>query len=265
MSWGSGYASAGWWPMGGGQGRWSPVRRGAGSAALGVRLMAVPELTWYRMASSRARRSGALLALCSPRGLTDPVCSQGMPTTYPSWVFYPRNARPPAWAIELVELTASVESLISTAEAPDPTLPAADRSSDAVLAHLCSGLQALGFEVETGKAKGQKISRPVLYGENGVPEVSYDIDAFHDSLGVAVEVEAGRGAANGADYRDIVRTSLLLDATALALFMPSAYRHKQNGKDMEKPAFRNTRRQLDAIYASRRLRLPFEGLLLVGY
>lgn len=188
-----------------------------------------------------------------------------MSTTYPSWAFYPRNTRPPSWATDLVGLTASVAALISTTDAPDPASPIPDRSSDAVLAHLCPGLQALGYEVETGKAKHQKITRPVLYGENGVPEVSYDIDAFHDGLGVAVEVEAGRGAANGADYRDIVRTALLLDATALALFMPFTYRHKQNGKDMEKPAFRNTRRQLDAIYASRRLLLPFEGLLLIGY
>lgn len=188
-----------------------------------------------------------------------------MSTPYPTWAFYPRNVRPPTWATDLVGLTASLAPVIGTTNAPDPGGPIVDRKSDAVLAHLRPGLQALGYEVETGKAKHQKISRPVLFGENGVSEVYYDIDAFHDELGVAVEVEAGRGAANGADYRDIVRTALLLDATALALFMPFTYRHKQNGKDMEKPAFRNTRRQLDAIYASRRLLLPFEGLLLVGY
>lgn len=64
----------------------------------------------------------------------------------------------------------------------------------------------------------------MLFGDNGVPEVSYEIDAFHDELGIAVELEAGRGAANNADYRDIVRTSLMLDARFLALLMPIAYR-----------------------------------------
>ena len=68
--------------------------------------------------------------------------------------------------------------------------------------------------------KAAKIFRPVLFGENGVPEVSYEIDAFHDGLGRAVEVEAGRGAANNADYRDIDRTSLILDADYLVLLMP---------------------------------------------
>jgi hypothetical protein len=68
------------------------------------------------------------------------------------------------------------------------------------------------------------IRRPVLFGENGKAEVNYEIDAFHDDLGVAVEVEAGRGAYNNADYRDIVRTSLILDARNLALLMPVRYR-----------------------------------------
>jgi hypothetical protein len=47
-----------------------------------------------------------------------------------------------------------------------------------------------------------------------VVAASLDGIAFHDELGiaVAVEVEAGRGAAGNADYRDIVRTSLILDA-----------------------------------------------------
>lgn len=71
----------------------------------------------------------------------------------------------------------------------------------------------------------------MLYGDNGVPAVSYEIDGFQDEWGAALEVEAGQGRANNNDYRDIVRTSLILEA----------------------------------IYASTRLKLPFEGLLLVGY
>ncbi|WP_457208529.1 hypothetical protein [Nocardioides sp. P5_C9_2] len=154
-----------------------------------------------------------------------------------------------------------MSTVIDTAPAPS----GAGLSSDSVLSILRPGLEALGYVVESGKSAHQKITRPVLFGENGKPEVSYDIDAFHDALGVAVEVEAGRGAAGGADYRDIVRTSLLLDARNLALFMPATYHHQSGGKPQEKPAYRNTRRQLDAIYASRRLHLPFDGLLLIGY
>lgn len=74
------------------------------------------------------------------------------------------------------------------------------------------------------------------------------------------EVEAGRGAANNADYRDIVRSSLILDANYLVLLMPITYRSTTSI-----PAFSRSRYQLEAIYASNRLRLPFLGVLLVGY
>ena len=121
----------------------------------------------------------------------------------------------------------------------------------------------MGFEVESGKGAGQKVRRTVLYGENGSPEVNYDIDAFNDYWGIAVEVEAGRGASNNADYRDIVRTSLILDAKFLVLMQSFAYRSNPKAKPTH--AYGNSRDQLDAIYASRRLALPFEGILLIGY
>lgn len=142
---------------------------------------------------------------------------------------------------------------------------AAHNKSDVVLGHLTPGLAGLGYSVELGKKAVDKICRPVLFGEYGKPQLSYDLDAFHDGLGVAVEIEAGRGAQNNADYRDIIRTALVLDAKFLALVMPVEYHYQQSGKGMIKYAYQGTRNQLDTIYASDRLVLPFEGLLLVGY
>ena len=158
----------------------------------------------------------------------------------------------------MVAATADIRTQIDSAPAP---IPGGDRKSDAILARLRPGLESLGYTVESGKTAAKKITRPVLFGDDGRAEVPYDIDAFHDGHGIAVEVEAGRGAANNADYRDIVRTALLLDANYLALFMPVAY---HAGK-RPMPAYSNTRRQLEAIYASRRLQLPFQGVLLIGY
>lgn len=184
--------------------------------------------------------------------------------SYPSWSYFPRNTRPPSWALNAVQITADIESIITTVSLRSAAT-AGDSTSDAVLAQLRPGLETLGYQVESGKSQAQKIVRPVLFGNDGKAEVSYEIDAFHDGLGVAVEVEAGRGAANGADYRDIVRTSLLLDAEYLALFMPVIYRFTSGGKPQEKQAYTSSLRQLEAIYASRRLTLPFSGVLLVGY
>lgn len=153
---------------------------------------------------------------------------------------------------------------VDVARAAEPTISTALKktglSSDSVLKELAPGLIGLGYAVETGKTAADKIKRPVLFGEGGVPAVSYEIDAFHDEFGIAVEIEAGRAASNNADYRDIVRTSLILDANYLVMMVPVAYRTTSTIR-----VYDRTRSQLDAIYASERLKLPFHGVLLVGY
>jgi hypothetical protein len=76
-----------------------------------------------------------------------------------------------------------------------------------------------------------------------------------------LEVEAGRGAANNADYRDLVRASLMVDADYLILAMMREY---HSGAQVMR-SYEQTLKRLDAIYASDRLKLPLKGVLLVGY
>lgn len=133
--------------------------------------------------------------------------------------------------------------------------------SDEVLAHVADGLVAIGYQVERDKRAVSKLTRPVLFGENGQATVEYDVDAFHPIDEVVLEVEAGRGAASNADYRDIVRSSLLVGVRYLALAVMIEYRG--GGRPIR--SYENTRNQLDAIYASERLHLPFQGVLLIGY
>lgn len=61
--------------------------------------------------------------------------------------------------------------------------------------------------------------------------------------------------------------SLILDARYyLILLMPNLRAGGKTAPQIYKTqAYNETRGQLDAIYASTRLKLPFEGLLLVGY
>jgi hypothetical protein len=65
--------------------------------------------------------------------------------------------------------------------------------------------------------------------------------------------------------RDIIQTSLLVDARYLTLAVQLAYRHKTGGKEVTVQSYRDTRNLLDAIYASNRLQLPLDGILLIGY
>lgn len=135
-------------------------------------------------------------------------------------------------------------------------------SSDSVLLKLSAGLGLLGYTVEAGKRRVDKIRRPVLFGEGGAERVAYDVDAVHDELGVLLEVEAGRGAMSNAIYRDLIRTSLIVGARFLALGVMLEYRYSKSGLTL---SYRDTRDLLDAVYASGRLQFPFEGILLFGY
>jgi hypothetical protein len=178
---------------------------------------------------------------------------------YPSWDYFPRNVRPPGWVEPFIVNVRAVEQSISTVEGKTGL------DSDRVLQQLACGLRELGYAVESGKKASERIRRPVLFGSNGHAEVSYEIDAFHDADGIVVEVEAGRGARGNATYRDIIRTSLIVDAQYLALLLPVAYRHVSGGREVTVRAYKECRDLLSALYASQRLHLPFRGVLLVGY
>ena len=136
---------------------------------------------------------------------------------YPAWKFYPARLPAPAWA----------EGVIETFRTARPQIDSAEQSgvsSNDALAALRPGLEGLGFQIERGSTAADKIDRPVLFGEQGSPVVAYEVDGFHEGAGVVLEVEAGRGAANNADYRDLVRASLMVDADYLILAMMLEYR-----------------------------------------
>jgi hypothetical protein len=173
---------------------------------------------------------------------------------YPTWKYYPSAIAPPDWVAPVVEAFAAVQPQIDSRHNVGV-------SSDAALAALRPELARVGFEIEVGKTKSGKIRRPVLFGEVGRPVVAYEVDGFHPVHEIVLEVEAGRGAANNADYRDLIRASLMVDARFLVLAMML---HYGTGRTAIK-SYDAARDRIDAIYASERLKLPLEGILLVGY
>jgi hypothetical protein len=181
-----------------------------------------------------------------------------MAATYPPWKYYPSSARPPAWA-------AGVVGAFSAGQAQIDSALKLGLNSDAVLAAVRPTLVTLGFDVEAGKKKVDKIRRPVLFGERGAESLAYEVDAFHQGEGIALEIEAGRGVMGNAVYRDLIQTSLLLDAQHLVLAVASEYHYLSSGKPTVSWDYTVSRNILDAIYASGRLRLPFAGVLLIGY
>ena len=175
--------------------------------------------------------------------------------TYPDWRYFPRRTAAPGWVEEFVgtisDSRSDIESYLH------------DRlDSDAVLAALRSKLEESGWQVETGKKDADKISRPVLFGDGGVSKVNYEIDGWHPIHKVVLEIESGRGWQGNAFFRDLIRTSLIQGADYLAVGLRTSYSYAsvKNQND-----FIKARDQMDAIFASGRLQLPFEGILVFGW
>ena len=179
------------------------------------------------------------------------------PTPYPSWLYYPAREPPPRWTLDFVKVVASVRDDIDTKQNRGLT-------SDKALLALEPGLKILGYKVEASKRPGDRIRRPVLFGENGAEILTWEVDAVHDELGIVVEVEAGRGARSNAVYRDLIRTSLIVNVKYLALGVQVAYRHDTAGRETVVHSFPETKSLLAAIYASGGPHFPFVGILRFG-
>lgn len=183
------------------------------------------------------------------------VSQDEMPQTYPRFIFFPRSSEPPPWVGQLADAFRVHRDRIDTV--------AGNRNeSNAVLAIVRPELKSAGYEVEE---KGGDIPRPVLFGEGGMMEKEYRIDAYHPQNRVVLEVEAGRGAKGNAVHRDLINLSLIVGADYAAIAVPIEYRFNVGGKVMREPAYRKHYDLLDAIYSSGRLKFPFHGVVLLGY
>lgn len=175
--------------------------------------------------------------------------------TYPAWSYFPRHARPAEWVDGLVQVFEEAQSNIDSTSHKK-------MESDTVTQFIREPLETLGWEVERGKKKEQKIARPVLFGDNGVPVVQYEIDGWHPEHRAVLEIESGRAVMGNAIYRDLIRTSLIQGADYLVLGVRTSYSY---GTVKDQNDYEKTRDQLEAIYASGRLHLPFKGMLLIGW
>jgi hypothetical protein len=133
-----------------------------------------------------------------------------------------------------------------------------------VLAALAPNLHSAGWLLETGKTAGQKLDRPVFYGENGAPSLRYQIDAYHPTFRAGLEVEAGRAILGNAIFRDLFQAMVMVDVDHLILAVPNVYKYKSSGKAMESPYYKKTISVAEALYGHGRMKMPY-GLTVVGY
>lgn len=165
------------------------------------------------------------------------------------WAFYPRSKK--ATALSL----AVVKSFVTSAAQIDSTNHNLD--SNGVLGLVAGALRDAGFVVESGKKKADKISVPVLFGLNGRVEKSFDADAYHEKEGFVVEVEAGRGVDNNQFLKDLFQACMMHEVRYLAIAIRNTYRGNND--------FERVCRFFDTLFVSNRLKLPLDGILVIGY
>ena len=171
---------------------------------------------------------------------------------------YPLTLPPPSFVEVIADVFRSNEAVIGT------TRPTRGLKSDEVLAVVRPDLEELGFEVERGKRKVDKIERPVFYGENGIPTVRFEIDAYHTEWQCGLEIEAGRAWQGNAVYRDLILASLMANVDHFVLAVPNAYRYKSGGSTITGRAYKKTRNLSETVFSHSGLTLPY-GLTVVGY
>ena len=92
-----------------------------------------------------------------------------------------------------------------------------EHNSNKVLEAIRTHLVEIGFEVESGKHRDEKVCVPVLFGRCGAAEKSFDADAYHRTGGFVLEVEAGRGVVNNQFLKDLFQACMMHEVKYLAI------------------------------------------------
>lgn len=166
-----------------------------------------------------------------------------------TWAYFPRSAK----QTELAELVVQAfQQALPLIDSEQNELP-----SNHVLRHVGPHLHGLGFIVETGKKRAERINVPVLYGNNGRVAKSFDADAHHVEGQFVVEIEAGRAVTNNQFLKDLFQACMMDEIAYLAIAVRKTYR---TNRDFAKVvAF------FETLFASDRMRLPLKGILIIGY
>ncbi|MCL6284901.1 hypothetical protein M3P21_15320 [Ruegeria sp. 2012CJ41-6] len=137
-------------------------------------------------------------------------------------------------------------------------------TSDAVLSILRDDLMELGWDVERGKRADQKVKRPVFFGENALPDLQYEVDAWHADWRSGLEVEAGRAWMGNAIYRDLIQALVMVDMDFLFLAVPLNYKYRTGGRETISRDYDNTIAVSEALFGHSRIEMPFD-LCVIGY
>lgn len=165
------------------------------------------------------------------------------------WQYFPRSKEIPNHLKKVVEVFNMEHPQINSYEH--------NKHSDDVLKIISSSLEEIGYVVEKGKKREEKIHVPVLFGKNGKLEKYFDADGYNEVKKTVVEIEAGRGVTNYQFLKDLFQACMMSNVEYLVIAVRNVYK---TSKDFEKVTT-----FFDTLYASGRLELPLKGILIIGY
>ena len=164
-------------------------------------------------------------------------------------------------------VTTEIKAIIDCFKQIEPQLEdeSVQRTSNEVLALARPHLEGIGFAVETGKGKEEKIDVPVLFGENNEVDKSFFADALSADGKIVIEVEAGRAVRNNQFLKDIFQACMMFEVEYLVIAVLNEYKFNSGGRQTIGHDYQEIKTFLETLYVSNRLRLPLKGILLIGY
>lgn len=174
------------------------------------------------------------------------------------YICFPRTEPPSNFVASIADVFKKHEKKIGTKGL------AKGLTSNEVLGIIRKDLVKLGFDVEAGKQKEDKIERPVFFGENGQPTLRYEIDAYHQSWRCGLEVEAGRAWMGNAVYRDLIQALTMVQVDTLILAVPNTYKYQSSGRLTISNDYDNAVNVAETLYGHSRFKLPY-NLVMIGY
>jgi hypothetical protein len=166
-----------------------------------------------------------------------------------NWQLFPKSNAAPGHLLQVVDVFKRMEPVIGSRSK--------QLSSDAVLAEVADGLEECGFRVERSKRSSDKIRVPVLFGRNGRLEKAFDADGYNKETRTVIEVEAGRGVLNNQFLKDLFQACMMHDVDNLVIAVRNTYQKVED--------FEVVTTFFETLYASGRLQLPLENVLIIGY
>jgi hypothetical protein len=173
-----------------------------------------------------------------------------------NWQYFPKSDKITDKLLETIEVFKINEKKIDSVEIEK----AKKLDSNTILSILKNGLTQIGYKVEVGKSGDDKIAVPVLYGLNGRPEKQFFADGYHKDEEIVLEVEAAAAVANNRFLKDLFEACVMDNVKYCIIAVRNVNKTTKNQKDFEAVL-----RFIDTIYASQKLTIPLNGVLIIGY